>query len=152
VLGPDVSSSIALIRMMLNGSIPGAPRIHFGVVDVRDVADLHLLAMTHPSANSERFIAVAGRCISIIEIARLLKTRLGAQAAKVPRHQFPDFVVRLFGLFNPSARAAVPQLGVIREASSEKARTLLGWRPRPNEETILATAESLVRLKLLKTS
>jgi dihydroflavonol-4-reductase len=136
---------------MLNGSIPGAPRIHFGVVDVRDVADLHLLAMTHPAARGERFIAAAGPCVSVIEVARLLRTRLGARAAKVPSRQFPDFVVRLFGLFNPAARAAVPQLGVIREASSEKARTLLGWRPISNEEAILATAESLVRLKLLKT-
>ena len=150
VLGADVSTSIALIRMMMNGAIPGAPRIHFGVVDVRDVADLHLRAMTHPAANGERFIAVAGRCMSIIGIARLLRERMGASAGRVPKLQFPDWLVRLIGLFNPGAKAAVPQLGVIREASNQKARDVLGWTPRSNEEAILATAESLLRLGLLK--
>jgi dihydroflavonol-4-reductase len=151
VLGPDVSTSIQLIRMMMNGAIPGAPRIHFGVVDVRDVADLHLIAMTSPAARGERFIAVAGKTMSIVEIARLLKERMGARAGKVPVLQFPDWLVRLFGLFNPAAKAAVPQLGIIREASNRKARDVLGWAPRSNEEAILATAESLIRLKLVKT-
>ncbi len=152
VLGPDVSTSIQLIRMMMNGAIPGAPRIHFGVVDVRDVADLHLTAMTDPSANGERFIAAAGKSMSIIEIARLLKARMGDRAGGVPTRQFPDWLVRLFGLFNPAARAAVPQLGIVREASNRKAREMLGWTPRSNEEAILATAESLIRLKLVKNS
>jgi dihydroflavonol-4-reductase len=151
-LGGDVSTSVTLIRMMLNGAMPGAPRIHFGVVDVRDVADLHLMAMTSPAARGERFIAVAGRCMSIFEIAKLLRARMGDVAGRVPTRQFPDWLVRLFGLVNPAAKAAVPQLGIIREASNQKARTLLGWAPRSNEEAILATAESLVRLKLLKAS
>lgn len=150
VLGPDFSTSTQLIRMMMNGVIPGAPRIYFGVVDVRDVAALHLIAMTHPAAKGERFIAVDGPCMSIFEIAQLLRSRLGEAASKVPRRQFPDWLVRIFGLFNPAARAAVPQLGVIRNASNEKARSMLGWSPRSNEEAILATAESLMRLNLLK--
>jgi len=149
-LGSDVSTSVAVIRMMLNGAMPGAPRIYFGVVDVRDVADLHVTAMVHPAAAGERFIAVAGQCVSIIEVARLLATRMGAVASKVPRRQFPDWLVRVFGLFNPSAKGAVPQLGIRREASNRKARMILGWSPRSNEEAILASAESLVRLKLLK--
>jgi nucleoside-diphosphate-sugar epimerase len=149
-LGSDLSSSVVLIRMMMNGAMPGAPRIYFGVVDVRDVADLHLRAMTHPAANGERFIAAAGRCVSVFEVATLLRERLGDAGSKAPRRQFPDFLVRLFGLFNPSARAVVPQLGVIRETSSQKARDLLGWAPRSNEEAIIASAESLVRLKLIK--
>ncbi|MDB5524148.1 MAG: epimerase [Rhizobium sp.] len=150
VLGPDISTSVALIRMMMNGAMPGAPRIHFGVVDVRDVADLHIRAMTHPAAKGERFLAVAGKCMSILDVAKLLRERMGASAARVPRRQFPDWIVRLFGLFNPAARAAVPQLGIIRNGTSEKARHMLGWAPRSNEEAIVAAAESLVRLKLLK--
>jgi nucleoside-diphosphate-sugar epimerase len=152
VLGPDLSSSIALIRMMLNGAVPLAPRIYFGVVDVRDVADLHLLAMTHPAAKGERFIAVAGQAMSIFEIAQLLRARMGNAASRVPRLQAPDWLVRIFGLFSEGAKAAVPQLGLIREASNQKARDLLGWTPRSNEEAVLATAESLVRLKLIKDS
>jgi dihydroflavonol-4-reductase len=150
VLGPDFSTSIQLIRMMLNGAMPAAPRIHFGVVDVRDIADLHLTAMTHPAAKGERFIAVAGQPMSILEIATLLRARLGEAAHRVPRRQAPDWLVRIFALFNDGAKAAVPQLGVVRAASSQKARELLGWTPRSSEEAILATAESLVRLKLLK--
>lgn len=150
VLGPDLSSSIALIRMMLNGAVPAAPRIHFGVVDVRDVADLHLVAMTHPAARGERFIAVAGRPMSILEIAQLLRARMGDAAGRVPRLEAPDWLVRIFALFSEGARAALPQLGLVRAASNRKARDLLGWTPRSNEDAVLATAESLVRLKLIR--
>jgi dihydroflavonol-4-reductase len=152
VLGPDLSSSIALVRMMLNGAVPAAPRIYFGVVDVRDVAELHLSAMTHPLAGGERFIAVAGKPMSIFEIAELLRARMGKVAGRVPRRQAPDWLVRIFALFSDGAKAAVPQLGLVRAASNQKARDLLGWTPRSNEEAILATAESLVRLKLVKSS
>jgi dihydroflavonol-4-reductase len=152
VLGPDFSTSTQLIRMMLNGAMPAAPRIHFGVVDVRDVADLHLAAMIHPAAAGERFIAVAGRPMSILDIAMLLRARMGEAARKAPSRQAPDWLVRIFALFNEGAKAAVSQLGVVRAASGQKARDVLGWAPRSNEEAILATAESLVRLKLLKQS
>lgn len=152
VLGPDFSTSIQLIRMMLNGAMPAAPRIHFGVVDVRDVADLHVIAMTHPAARGERFIAVDGQPMSIFEIGMLLKANMGEVAHKVARRQAPDWLVRIFALFNESAKAALPQLGIIRVASSQKARDTLGWTPRSREEAILATAESLVRLKLIKQS
>ena len=152
VLGPDLSSSVAIIRMMLNGAMPGAPRIYFGVVDVRDVANLHVIAMIHPAAAGERFIASAGRCVSVIEVARLLRARLGDAARRVPRHEFPDWLVRLIGRFNTSAREIVPQLGIRREASGDKARTRLGWNPRSNEEAIVASAESLIQLHLVKES
>jgi dihydroflavonol-4-reductase len=90
--------------------------------------------------------------MSIHEIATLLRRRLGEAARKVPRYQFPDLLVRLIGLFHPAARAAVPQLGLVRPASSAKARALLGWTPRSNEEAILASAESLIRLGLVATA
>ena len=54
--------------------MPGCPRLYFGVVDVRDVTDLHIRAMTHPSAKGERFIAVSGDSISMVDIARMLKS------------------------------------------------------------------------------
>jgi dihydroflavonol-4-reductase len=150
VLGADVSTSIELIKMMLSGAVPGAPRIAFGVVDVRDVADLHVTAMTHPKAAGERFIAVAGPPMSLHEIALLLRRELGVAASKAPRYQLPDWMVRIAGLFNPAARAAIPQLGLVRPGSSVKARELLGWRPRSSEAAILASAESLIRLGIVK--
>jgi dihydroflavonol-4-reductase len=86
ILGPDSASSVDLIKRLMNG-MPGAPRIYFGVVDVRDVADLHLRAMTHPAAKGERFIAVSGNAISMVDIARILRARLGTSARRVPRLQ-----------------------------------------------------------------
>ena len=150
VLGADFSSSIGIVKRMMDGGMPGAPKIYFGVVDVRDVADLHLRAMTNPVAKGERFLAVAGDCMSLHEVARLLRARMGAAARRVPRFQLPNWLVRLAARRDPSLRPAVSQLDKVRNASNEKARRLLGWAPRPNEEAIVATAESLVRLGLLK--
>jgi dihydroflavonol-4-reductase len=149
ILAPDYSSSIELIKRLMNG-MPGAPRIYFGVVDVRDVADLHLRAMTHPLAKGERFIAVSGDSISMVDIARMLRARLGASAKRVPRFQLPDWMVRLAAKRDPSVRQLLPLLGKIRNATSEKARRILGWSPRSNEDALVATAESLIRFGLLK--
>jgi nucleoside-diphosphate-sugar epimerase len=149
VLAPDYSSSVELITRLMNG-MPGCPRIYFGVVDVRDVADLHVRAMSHPAAKGERFIAVSGDSISMAEIARMLRSRLGPSAARVPRFQLPDWVVRLAARRDRSVRQLLPLLGKIRNATSEKASRVLGWTPRSNEEALIATAESLIRFGLLK--
>jgi dihydroflavonol-4-reductase len=119
------------------------------VVDVRDVADLHLRAMTHPSAKGERFIAVSGDAISMVDIAKMLKARLGPLAKRVPRLQLPDWLVRLGAKRDPSMQQLLPLLGKIRNATSDKAKRLLGWSPRSNEDALVATAESLMRFGLL---
>jgi nucleoside-diphosphate-sugar epimerase len=152
VLGPDYSTSILIVQRMMDGDLPGFPRLHFGVVDVRDVVDLHLRAMTHPSAQGERFLAVAGDFVSLLEIATILKNRMGAAARRVPGRQLPDWLVRLAALRDPAVKMIVPELGKRKNATSEKARRLLGWEPRSIEEATVATAESLVRLGLLKDS
>lgn len=146
VLGPDYASSIVLLQRMLSGAVPGCPRLSFGVVDVRDVAGLHILAMTHPAARGERFLAIAGDFMSILAIARVLRARLGAAARKVPRWQLPDWMVRLAARRDPVIRQALPELGKPRNATGAKARRLLGWAPRSSEEAIVAAAESLLRL------
>jgi nucleoside-diphosphate-sugar epimerase len=134
----------------MDGTIPAVPRVCFGVVDVRDVADLHLRAMTHPAARGERFLAVAGDFMWLPEVAGVLRARLGARAARVPRWQMPDWLARLAALGIPAARVALPQLGIERNATSAKAMRVLGWRPRSREEAIVATAESLIRLGLVE--
>ena len=149
VLGPDYSSSIQLLQRLLNGSIPGLPNLSFNVVDVRDVADLHLRAMTAPAAKGERFLALAGDSMTIEEMAQVLRKNLGEVAQHVPTRRLPDWLLRLIGMVNPAIREMVPNLGKVRKASNEKARRLLGWSPRSNEEAIIATAESLLRLGLL---
>jgi dihydroflavonol-4-reductase len=151
VLAPDFSASIQIISRLMDGSLPGAPKLSFGVVDVRDVADLHLLAMTHPAAKGERFLAVAGEFMSIKQVALVLKARMGAAAKKVPTMEVPDFLVRLAALRDPAVKSILPELGKRKNATNEKARRLLGWSPRSNEEAIVATAESLIGLGLVKT-
>ena len=121
-------------------------------VDVRDVADLHIRAMTHPAAKGERFLAVAGDFLSILDIAKVLKSRMGATAQKVPTRQLPNWLVRIAAMRDPAVKQILPELGKMKNATNEKAKRLLGWAPRSNEESILATAESLVRLGLLKDS
>jgi nucleoside-diphosphate-sugar epimerase len=119
--------------------------LYFGIVDVRDVADLHLRAMTHPAAKGERFIAVSGNAMSMREIATVLKARLGDAAKNVPTRQLPNWVVRLGAQFDPAMRQLTPMLGKIRHATSAKAERMLGWKPRSREDAIVATAESLLK-------
>jgi len=150
VLGPDYSASIQLVKRLLDGGAPGCPQLQLGLVDVRDVADLHLSAMTHPAAKGERFLAVAGDFLWVLDIARVLKRRLGVRARRVPAWPLPNWLVRLGALADPTVRQILPELGKAKAATNEKARRLLGWTPRSNEEAIVATAESLLRLGLVK--
>lgn len=148
VLGADYSHSIRLIKSMLEGQ-PGCPKINCGFVDVRDVADLHLRAMTDPAAKGERFIAIAGDSLWLGEVAKVLQQRLGASAARVSSRVLPNWVVRLGALKDPALRGSIPLLGRNMNATSEKAKRLLGWAPRSREDAIVATAESLLRLGLI---
>jgi nucleoside-diphosphate-sugar epimerase len=152
VLGADYSASILLVQRLMDGALPGCPRLCFGVVDVRDVVDLHVRAMTHPAAKGERFLAVAGDFMWMVDIARVLKERMGADARRVPTRQLPNWMVRLASLRDPAVKLIIPELGRVKNASNEKARRVLGWSPRSNEDALAATAESLVRLGLLKDS
>ena len=148
VLGSDFSSSIEVVKRLLNG-MPGCPQIYFGIVDVRDVADLHLRAMTSPAANRERFIAVSGSSMSMQAIAKVLKARLGDAAKKVPTRQLPNWLVRVGSRFDPGVRQLLPMLGKVRHATSAKAERLLGWKPRPPEEALVATAQSLIEFEVV---
>ncbi len=148
-LGKDISSSIELVVGLMNGAMPGMPKLSFGIVDVRDVADAHIRAMTNPAAKGERFLVIAGGPMTLAEVAAVLRTRMPDAAAKVPTRILPNALVRTLALAIPRLRELVPQLGKVKVASNEKARRLLGWNPRSNEDAILATAESLVRLHLL---
>jgi nucleoside-diphosphate-sugar epimerase len=151
-LGADYSTSILLVQRLMDGAVPGCPRLYFGIVDVRDIADLHIRAMTHPAAKGERLLGVAGDFMSIREIAEVLKTRLGAAARRVPTRQVPNWLVRMVAMLDPTVQQIVPELGKVKNGAGEKARRLLGWSPRSREDAIVATAESLVRLGLLKDS
>jgi nucleoside-diphosphate-sugar epimerase len=147
VLGSDYSTSVKILERLMDGSMPGCPQITFGVVDVRDVADLHLKAMTAPQAKNERFLAVTEHFISIQESGQVLRARLGDKASKVPTRILPDWLLKVIALFDPSVRQILPELGKKKEATNEKARRILGWTPRTREEAIVSSAESLLAFK-----
>lgn len=146
IIGPtlsdDLSYSLQAVQRMLNG-MPGFPRLGFTFVDVRDVADLHMRAMTMPEAGGERFIA-ATRFLWMAEVGQVLRERLGADAAKVPTRNIPNWVVRAMARFDPGLRTVAGDLGRHVEYSNDKARTRLGWSPRPIEDTIVECARSLI--------
>ena len=150
VLGPDYATSIQLVQRLMDGALPGCPKLRFGVVDVRDAVDLHLRAMTDPAANGERFLAVAGDFMRVQEMALALKARLGDAARKVPTRELPSWLVKLVALADGTVRQIVPDLDKYKNATAGKARRMLGWSPRSNEDALVATAESLLRLGLLK--
>lgn len=147
ILGPvltkDFSYSVQIVARMLNGSMPGIPRLGFNFVDVRDVAELHLRAMTTETAGGERYL-VSEEFHWLDEIAAILKESLGKDAKRVPRMRVPDFMVKLMAKFDPSLRSVVNELGRKRVVSSLKARETFGWSPRPFQRTVVDCATSLI--------
>ncbi|KAJ5917752.1 hypothetical protein N7454_010127 [Penicillium verhagenii] len=150
VLAPDTSTSIEIVSRLMNGKVPGCPNLEFGVVDVRDVADLHILAMTHLKARNERFLGMAPPTLTVKDISLALRQRLGDKAKKCPTRSLPNIVMRVLGLVDPGIALVVPQLSQSFAASNEKAKNLLGWTPRSNVDAVVATAESLLHLGLVK--
>ena len=156
VLGPvasaDLAASVEIPKRLLEGSIPALPDVGFSVVDVRDVAELHVLALEAPDdkVRDGRFIAAAGPFYKMADVARVLRERLGAQARKVPKRRMPDFLVRLFALASPDIRQLTGELGRVRSTSGQHARDTLGWRPRDPDGTIEDTARSLIEQGLVK--
>ncbi|MFD2494028.1 SDR family oxidoreductase [Amycolatopsis jiangsuensis] len=128
VLGRALSTSSTLVQRLLNRDLPVLPRLSFALVDVRDVADLHLRAMTDPAARGERFLAAAGPALWVSGIAQVLRERLGV---RVPRREAPDVLVRLASRVDPSLRVVVH---------------------RSVEESIVDSARSMIELGLVKIS
>ena len=142
-LDADIGTSADLIRQFLQGKYPGVPRLALPVVDVRDVATAHRLAMETDESSGGRYIAVS-ETAWFIEMARAIRERLRA-----PRFELPNFVVRLVGVFDAQARASVPDLGAFPEVDNALTRKALGMKFRPLSESVPATAESLIRLGLV---
>ncbi len=147
VFGPAVldgqQGSLQVIQRMLDGKLPGVPRLAFWIVDVRDLAELHVRAMTERRAAGERFLAT-GELMWMMDIATTLRTRLGERGAKVPARRLPSFLVRTLSLVSPLLKALAPELGRRNDVSSDKARRILGFAPRPAVDTIVDTANYLL--------
>lgn len=149
-LGPALSAAHSLLQKVMDGSMKALPDIRMGIVDVRDLADLHISAMITPAAAGQRFLALSGGTMSLLEIAALLKRKMPQAAGKVSARSLPTWLLKASALFNKQAKSILPLVGIYRNASNEKARKLLGWAPRSNEEAVLATAESLISFGHIK--
>ena len=143
VLNDDHSFSLQAVQRLLDGDMPAIPKLGFTFVDVRDVADLHIRAMTDPAAAGERFLAT-DQFLWVADVARILRERLGDRAAKVPTRNAPNILVRVISLFDGELRSVVGDLGKAAYYSNAKARERLGWQPRPVEDSIADTGESLL--------
>lgn len=150
VLSADLGTSVEMVRRFMIGAIPASPLLYFNLVDVRDVADLHLRAMTHPAAAGERFIASSGDALTMREIAQILKRRLGPAGKRVRTLQMPNWLMRTVARFSPTVRQLLPELGKVKNATSAKAQRVLGWTPRSSEEAIVSAAESLLRVGVVR--
>ncbi len=153
VLGPlltsDFSTSLEAVKKLLEGSMPGLPDIGFGIVDVRDVADMHVRCLTAPNMAGERFIA-SGPFMKLTQVAAILQDGLGEEARKVPTRRLPSWLVRIFARFDPVVAQIVGELGNVRDNDASHAREVLGWEPRPAAESILDTARSLIDYGVVK--
>lgn len=153
VLGPlqsgDFSTSLEAIKKLLEGSMPGMPNLGFGIVDVRDVADMHVRCLTAPDMAGERFIC-SGPFLMMEDVAAILRAGLGPQARKVPKIKLPNWLVRIAARFDPVIGQVIGELGRRRESPANHAREVLGWVPRPVEESILDTARDMIRLGIVK--
>ena len=143
MLGATRAGTTEVVRRLLAGQVPAVPNVGWNVVDVRDIAELHILAMTSPAAAGQRFLG-SGSFIWYRDIARLLRERLPDAAGKVRTRAMPDLAVKLLERRNPQMAMLRHELGRKRLVDSGKARTLLGWHPRPTEQTIIDTATALV--------
>lgn len=152
VFGPILSTgnlgSVQIIARMVGGKLPGTPRIGLEIVDVRDLADIHLRAMTSPEAAGQRFLAT-GEFAWMRDMAVELKDGLGVDGAQVKTRQLPDFLVRFSALFDKSLRAIVVSLGRRNQHSTAKAERVLGWKARPAAETVVACGRSLLDWKVI---
>lgn len=142
-LVPQDLGSVQVIRGLLHGRPPVIPRLGFWIVDVRDLADLHISAMTSPAAAGQRFIA-AGEFMWMRDIAATLRANLGGRAAKVPMRALPDVAFKLIALFAPQLKWMTPFLGRTNPLTANKARRVLGFAPRPATTTVVDCAESLL--------
>jgi dihydroflavonol-4-reductase len=147
VLGPvdsgDFSASVELVSQLLSGAMPMAPNLGFPIVDVRDIAALHVLALETPGLAGERFLG-AGQFLTALEIAGVLRARLGEQARKAPTRPMPDWVVNILALFNAEVRGVKTETGKIRHVDASHAKQRLGWTMRPVEDTIADCGTSLI--------
>ncbi|MER5432650.1 aldehyde reductase [Streptomyces sp. NPDC002588] len=150
VLGTQISGAGHIVQRSLNGDMPGYPNMWVPVVDVRDVAQAHVAAMTSPAAAGQRILLAGGPALPMRQIGSILRSRLGDAAHRVPTRTIPDLVVRLAALFSAEFRPVAADLNHVKKVSDDRARRVLGWQPRSPEEAVISSARSMLAKNLIK--
>jgi nucleoside-diphosphate-sugar epimerase len=147
VLGPlpraQRSTSVEVVRRILARSDPALPQLGFNVVDVRDLAVLHRLAMQNPAAAGNRYIATS-EFLWMAEMAGILREHYGPRGYRITTRRLPYWLMWTIARFDPTIKLALNYVGIRALAPSHKARRELGWDPRPGADSVLACAESLL--------
>lgn len=143
LLGDDIGTSAIAVQRLLKGTVPAAPRLFLNIIDVRDVADLHLKAMTAPEAGGQRFLACAAT-VTYFEMGQMLKVAFPGYAAKMPTLQLPDWFVRMFAFIDRDLGDRARSVGIRRPIDAGPAERLLGRPFIPARVAISATAQSLI--------
>jgi len=151
VIGPtlsgDLGESNKAIEMVATGKMPVAVPLQFGYVDVRDVAAAHILAMKNPSSNGERF-ALAEKDLWYKDVSKILRKN---GFDKAPKITIPIWAAKIMANFSKELKLALPYLGRVRSVkNTSKAKDILGWNPRPAEDSILELANQIREMGLIK--
>ncbi|MEM9191698.1 MAG: aldehyde reductase [Myxococcota bacterium] len=147
-LGPSASVSLELVGFPLKGKLPAVPDIGFPIVDVRDVARAHVLAMEENAAAGERFL-VGEEYLNFADVVKILRQEFPDYRGKLSTRRMPSWLLRFMALFSGELKQTVTELGKQRRTTNEKAKKLLGWTPRPAREAVVAAAQSLIDYKLI---
>ncbi|CAM2771919.1 aldehyde reductase [Levilactobacillus brevis] len=150
VLASDYSHSNVQIQQLLEGQVKAVPNVDSGYVDVRDVASLHLLAMTQPQAAGERFLATTGETLSMLDVANILRVAFPQFASKLPTKTISNATIKAAALVKPDLKMIASIVGEYAETSNAKAVNLLGWQPRSAKTAIIATAQSMLDLGIVQ--
>jgi dihydroflavonol-4-reductase len=140
-LDRNFGSSVSLVERILSAKDPMLPNVSFSIVDVKDVAAMHVNSIKNSRTYGERIIA-SSSMLSFVEIAKYLQKSL--PALKIKSMQAPDFVIRILSLFDADIKAIVPMLGDRTPVSSQKAQDIFNMRFIPAEKSILETAQFLL--------
>jgi nucleoside-diphosphate-sugar epimerase len=148
VLGPildeDYGTSGELVKKLMARELPACVHVGWAMVDVRDVAAMHLAAMTTPEAAGKRFVCATEHAW-MIDVARILDRHFRSRGYRIPLRELPGWSLRVLALFDKTMRVVVNDYDKRQDVSSERARRILGWKPRGLEEMVVAMGESLIR-------
>lgn len=147
VLEHDFGTSANIVIKILSGGMPAMPKIGFEIVDVRSVAQLLVDSIELKQAAGHRFMASAGH-LTMKDLALILKTQFPDR--KISSKELPNFMARLISIFEPALKPVLLDLGLKRKVDASKANRILKWNPYSMEESILACANSVINLGIVK--